>query len=314
MRSAGADDWPIFGRDAADVAWRPDPATARDARLARFLTATGEASLDALQARATGDPAWFWGAAADDIGVTWTRRPREIADMTGGPAWTRWWIGGSFDWSWAAVEPRAARDPDGTAVTWEGEDGAVRTLSNAELAAAVGGAARQLTGLGIGPGDRVGILLPMLLETVVAVLAVSRLGAIFTPIFSGYGAPAIASRLADCDARLLITADGFLRRGSWVDLKSVADAAVDAAPSVERVLVVRRAGDALDIRGTRTAMSGGSPAAPIHRLPTRPSTGTPRRRTWSSIRRARPAARRGRSTSTAASRSRPPRTSPTRST
>ena len=90
----------------------------------------------------------------------------------------------------------------------------------------------------------------MLPETVVAVLAVSRLGAIFTPIFSGYAAPAIAARLVDCEATLLITADGFLRRGAWVDLKSVADAAVAAAPSVKRVIVVPRAGEALDVPWT----------------------------------------------------------------
>ena len=244
---AMADEWPIFGRDVDGVAWRPDPAVAEASRLARFLRSTGEPSLAALQARATVDPGWFWGAAADDIGVAWSRRPREVLDIRGGPAWSRWWIGGGFDWSWAAVEPRAVRDPTGTAVTWEGEDGTVRTLTNEGLAEAVGRAARQLAALGVGPGDRVGILLPMLPETVVAVLAVSRLGAIFTPIFSGYAAPAVASRLADCDASLLITADGFLRRGSWVDLKSVADAAVAAAPSVRRVLVVRRAGDALPV-------------------------------------------------------------------
>ena len=86
----------------------------------------------------------------------------------------------------------------------------------------------------------------MLVETVVAVLALGRLQAIYTPIFSGYGAPAIATRLADCEASVLITADGFLRRGAWVPLKAVADEAVAAAPSVRRVLVVRRAGDALD--------------------------------------------------------------------
>lgn len=236
-------DWPTFGRDAHEVAWRPDPADADAARLTGFLRWTGEPTLDALQARAVTDPGWFWGAAADDIAVAWTRRPRTILDASGGPAWARWWIGGTFDWSWAAVEPRAAREPAGIALTWEGEDGAVRELTNAGLAAAVGAASRQLAGLGVGRGDRVGILLPMLPETVVAVLAVSRLGGIFTPIFSGYAAPAIATRLVDCEASVLITADGFLRRGSWVDLKSVADAAVAAAPSVERVLVVRRAGD-----------------------------------------------------------------------
>ncbi len=250
MSRTPGDDWPIFGRDAPDVAWRPDPTTAADARLARFLRSTEEPSLDALQARATVDPAWFWGAATDDIAIPWTRRPRQIADFSGGPAWTRWWTGGSFDWSWAAIEPRATRDPGGIAVTWEGEDGTVVELTNRGLATRVRLAVEQLRGLGIEAGDRVGILLPMLPETVVAVLAVSRIGAIFTPIFSGYGAPAIASRLADCGARLLITADGFLRRGSWVDLKSVADAAVAAAPSVERVLVVARAGEAIEVSWT----------------------------------------------------------------
>ena len=243
--ASGDQAWPIFGRDAGDVAWRPDRATVDAARLTGFLRSTGEPSLDALQARAVADPAWFWGAATDDIGIPWARRPREVADFSAGPAWVRWWIGGSFDWSWAAVEPRAARDPGGIAITWEGEDGAVRNLTNADLGTSVRGAVRQLRELGIGEGDRVGILLPMLPETVIAVLAVSRIGAIFTPIFSGYAAPAIATRLVDCGARLLITADGFLRRGAWVDLKSVADAAVAAAPSVERVLVVRRAGDSL---------------------------------------------------------------------
>jgi acetyl-CoA synthetase len=247
-RSPDPSDWPIFGRDAEGVAWRPDPAAAEAARLSRFLRSTGESSLDAVQARAVRDPAWFWGAAADDIGVAWSRPPRSVLDLSGGPAWARWWIGGAFDWSWAAVEPRAARDPDGEAVVWDGEDGAERTLTNAELALEVDRAVRQLAALGVGAGDRVGILLPMLPETVVAVLAVSRLGAIFTPIFSGYAAPAVATRLVDCGARLLITADGFLRRGAWVDLKSVADAAVAAAPSVERVLVVRRAGPSLDVR------------------------------------------------------------------
>ncbi|MEO5885749.1 MAG: AMP-binding protein, partial [Candidatus Limnocylindrales bacterium] len=211
-----ARDWPTFGRESDGVAWRPDPAAAEASRLAGFLRATGEGSLDALQARATADPAWFWGAATDDIAIPWARRPRTVLDASDGPAWARWWTGGSFDWSWAAVEPRAARDPGGTAVTWEGEDGTIRTLSNHDLALEVRGAAAQLAALGVTAGDRVGILLPMLLETVVAVLAVSRLGAIFTPIFSGYAAPAIAARLVDAEAKLLITADGFLRRGAWV--------------------------------------------------------------------------------------------------
>ena len=243
-------DWPIFGRDGDGVAWRPRRGAAETSRLGRFLAATGEPSLESLQARAVADPGWFWGAAADDIGIAWARKPGQIVDLSGGPAWATWWLGGSFDWSWAAVEPRWARDPDGEAITWEGEDGTVRRLTNTGLRDAVDAAVIQLAELGVGQGDRVGILLPMLPETAVAVLAVSRLGAIFTPIFSGYAAPAIAARLADCGAKLLITADAFLRRGSWVDLKSVADAAVAAAPTVERVVVVPRAGEAFDVPWT----------------------------------------------------------------
>jgi acetyl-CoA synthetase len=234
---------PIFGRDVPEAAWRPGPELLRDSRLARFVHATGEADVAALHARAVDDPAWFWGAAADDLELAWQRPPTTVMDESVGPEWTRWWIGGAFNYADAAAEPRASRDPDGEAIAWEGEDGDVRRLTNEELSAAVGDAARMLAAEGVGRGDRVGIFLPMLVETVVATLALGRLGAIYTPIFSGYAAPAVAARLQDCDASMLITADGFLRRGSVVAMKAVADGAVGQAPSVRRVLVVRRLGE-----------------------------------------------------------------------
>ncbi|MEA2609950.1 MAG: acetyl-CoA synthetase [Chloroflexota bacterium] len=238
-------DWPTFGRDGDGVAWRPTPDLLRDSHLARFLRSTGEPSLDALQARAVLDPGWFWGAAADDLGIAWGRRPGTVLDASRGPAWARWWSGGELNYARAGLEPRLARNPAGPALSWEGEDGTIQELTNAELATAVETAARRLHAHGVVAGDRVGILLPMLIETVIAVLALGRLQAIFTPIFSGYGAPAIAARLADCEASVLITADGFLRRGTWVGLKAVADAAVAAAPTVRRVLVVQRAAGAV---------------------------------------------------------------------
>ena len=235
-------DRPIFGRDVADVAWRPTPDLVSDGRLARFLRQTGEPDLESLQARATVDPGWFWSLAVDDLRLPWQRPPTQVMDTSGGPEWTRWWRGGRFNHA-AAVETRAARDPDAGALTWEGEDGEVRQLSNAQLLGAVRSAAEMLATNGVRAGDRIGIFLPMLPETVVATLAVSWLGAIFTPIFSGYGAPAVATRLQDCEASVLITADGFFRRGSVVPMKSVADEAVARAPSVRRVIVVRRLGE-----------------------------------------------------------------------
>ncbi|HEX9044003.1 MAG TPA: AMP-binding protein [Candidatus Limnocylindrales bacterium] len=237
-----ADDWPIFGRDVADAAWRPTPELLADSRLARFIRATDEPSLEALQAHAVRDAAWFWGAAADDIGIAWQRRPSSVLDESAGVEFARWWTGGAFDYATAAVEPRATTDPDGLAIAWEGEDGELRRLTNRELAEAVDAAARMLSAQGVREGDRVGIFLPMLVETVVTVLALGRLRAIYTPIFSGYGHGAVAARLVDCGATVLITADGFLRRGGVVRLKDVADAAVAEAPTVRRVVVVRRLG------------------------------------------------------------------------
>jgi acetyl-CoA synthetase len=236
---------PIFGRDVPEAAWRPTADLLAESRLAGLLRATGLPDVEALQARAVDDPAWFWGAAVDDLALDWQRPPVRVMDTTDGPEWARWWTGGAFNYADAATRPRAKRDPDGVALVWEGEPGDVRIFTNAELLAAVGRAAGAFRALGVEAGDRVGVFLPMLPETAITVLALGLIGAIYTPIFSGYGAPAVATRLADSGAKLLVSADGFWRRGHPVGLKQIADEAVAAAPSVERVVVVRRLGTAL---------------------------------------------------------------------
>jgi acetyl-CoA synthetase len=272
-------EWPTFGRDVPDAAWRPAASDLADSRLARFVRSTGLASLDALQLRAEEDPAWFWSAAADDLAIAWQRRPTATLDLSGGKEWSRWWTGGAFNYAAAAIDPRAAADPDGAALAWEGEDGPVRRLTNAELRDAVERAAGAFDAIGVQPGDRVGIYLPMLVETVVSVLALGLLRAIFIPIFSGYGATAVASRLNDCEATVLVTADGFYRRGNVVRLKGAADAALAEASTVRRVVVVRRMGDALtDIPWSPDrdvwwddAMAAGQPGPP-QRVVTDPET------------------------------------------
>src|ERR687891_2194896 len=100
--------------------------------------------------------------------------------------------------------------------------------------------AHGLRSLGVGRGDAVGIFLPMAPETVAATLACAKLGAIYLPIFSGYAADAVATRLNDAEAKVLLTADGFLRRGQTVPMKEIADAAADASPTVEKVVTWRR--------------------------------------------------------------------------
>ena len=191
---------PIFGTDTDAAAWRPTPAYLERSRLARFLRTTGCADLEALQARAVADPAWFWEAAVADIGVIFDPEPGTILDTTRGIEWARWFSGAGFNYVRMAVDDPAAARPDELALDWEGEDGEVRQFTRAQLRWAVDRAARAMAALGVERGDRVGIFLPMIPEAVIAVLAVGKLGAVYTPIFSGYGADAVAGRLADCEA------------------------------------------------------------------------------------------------------------------
>src|SRR5439155_17153134 len=135
---------------------------------------------------------------------------------------------------------RADRRPDKDAVVGEGEDGAVRRVTYAELREMADRLAHGLSELGVVAGDTVGIFMPMAAETVAATLACAKVGAPYLPIFSGFGADAVAKRLQDAKVKVLLTADGFFRRGQAVDMKSVADEACAASPSVERQVVWSR--------------------------------------------------------------------------
>jgi acetyl-CoA synthetase len=223
------------------VAWRPDAATLARSRLLRFARHLGCDGVDALRELGAAHPARFWEAMVDALGVTWSPPPRTVLDVSDGLPWAMWFPGAGLNYSALALDRWvAAGRGDAPALIWEGEEGESRSLTFAGTLAEVGRCAHALRALGVGPGDRVGIYMPLTLECAVATLACARVGASFTPIFSGYGAGAVATRLADSGARHLVTADGFSRRGRLVEMKEVADAAVAATPSVERLLVVHR--------------------------------------------------------------------------
>jgi len=238
-----SDPAPAFAPPDADAPWRPDPASLADHRATRLLARAGEPSLEALQGHAVADPAWFWGAAVDDLELAWQRPWSSVLDLAGGIELPRWWAGGAFDHAGAVLARwTAAGMRDAEALAWEGDDGAVLTLTGSALVAEVEAAADRFAAHGVGDGTRVGVFLPMLPETVITVLALGRLRAVFTPLFSGYAAPAVAARLRAFDATHLVTADGFRRRGGVIDMASVACDAVGDAPSVRRVVVVERLG------------------------------------------------------------------------
>ncbi|HEY4751784.1 MAG TPA: AMP-binding protein, partial [Candidatus Limnocylindrales bacterium] len=228
---------PYFARADADAPWRPDRALLAEHRATGLLARSGMGDLEALQARAVRDPAWFWGLAVEDLGLAWQRPWDRVLDLSHGPEFPRWWTGGAFDHAAAVLDRWSGSHADDEALVWEGDDGAVRRLTGRELATQVEAAAVRFAAHGIGPGTRVGVFLPMLPETVITVLALGRLRAVFTPLFSGYAAPAVAARLRAFEATHLVTADGFRRRGGVIDMAAVAAAAVADAPTVRRVLV-----------------------------------------------------------------------------
>lgn len=226
-----------------EIAWTPGPDHLARSRLRRFMDRHGIPDLAALHRRSVDDLEWFWNAVVVDLGLEFYEPYERVVDTSRGLPWARWFVGGKYNYVHNAVDRHAASDRrNKLALIWEGDDGEVRKLTYWELWVETNRLAGALAALGIGMGDRVGIFMPMIPEAAIATLACSKLGAIFTPIFSGYAASAVATRLADCEARLLITADGFLRRGSVVPMKEVADAAAAQAASVERVLVYPRLG------------------------------------------------------------------------
>jgi acetyl-CoA synthetase len=210
----------------------PPPAFAKDA-----VASPG------IHERAQADPLAFWAEQAKL--VDWFKPHQQILEWNAPHA--KWFIGGLLNASYNCVDRHVANGRrTKAALIWEGEpDGEQRVLTYQDLYREVNRAAHALRGLGIGKGDRVAIYMPMVPEAVIAMLACARIGAPHTVIFGGFAPEAIADRVNDCGARLIITADGGYRRGNVVPLYENVARAVEKTPTVEHVLVLRRVGEAV---------------------------------------------------------------------
>ena len=224
------------------IVWSPSEDYVERANVTRFMRRHGISSYDELVKRSQDDIEWFWDAVVQDVGIEFYQPYQRVLDESRGKPWATWFSGGTINLAHNCVDRWAQATPDRPAVVWEGEEGSVRTVSYGELQRRANRLAGGLRSLGVEDGDVVAIFLPMAPETVAATLACAKLGAIYLPLFSGYGADAVATRLADSQAKVLITADGVLRRGSVIRMKETADEAVAASPSVEHVLVWNRVG------------------------------------------------------------------------
>jgi acetyl-CoA synthetase len=188
------------------------------------------------------DPERFWPELVADLRLEFSRSWQRVKDDSDGPEWCRWFVGGRLNIARLCVH--RWRDHAGDAIVWYGEDGGRRALSWRELSDEVHRVASGLASLGVAAGDAVGIFLPMSPEAVIASHACAHLGAMQVPLFSGFAAPAIATRLADADAKVLISADGSLRRGRSIPMREIAEKAMRDS-KVERLVIWRRLGNNL---------------------------------------------------------------------
>ncbi|MFN4219116.1 MAG: AMP-binding protein, partial [Candidatus Bipolaricaulia bacterium] len=218
-------------------AWTPTQKYIEQSNVWRFMQKHNIKDYAELVRRSIEDLEWFWDAVVTDLQIEFFEPYKKVLDVSRGIPWAKWFVGGKINIAHNCVDKHAQARPDKLALIWEGEDGSVRRLTYRELSEQTNNLAHALKGMGIAKGDRVGIFMPMIPETVMAMMACAKIGAIFTPIFSGFGPQAVAARLNDCEAKLLITAESFSRKGVRVEMGRIAHEAAKLCPTVQDVCV-----------------------------------------------------------------------------
>ncbi len=219
-----------------EYAWVPTAeqlAAANVVSLARMLGCDDYPGLHRVSVE---EPDRFWRAVRDDLQIPLARDWDTILDDSRGIEWTTWFEGARLNLAHACVHRWADEQPDALAAVFQGEDGTRDEWSFAALSLQVVQLAESLVALGVAAGDRVAIYMPMAPAVAVASHACAHIGAVQVPIFSGFAAPAIVQRLRDSEAKVVITADYSLRRGTRIPMRETIDDALRESPSVEHVV------------------------------------------------------------------------------
>ena len=196
--------------------------------------------------------AWFTDAVLKFLDIRFYEPYSKVVDLSGGIQFPKWCVGGKMNIVHNCVDKYQSSVVSGQlAVVFEGEEGITRSLTYHELYEEVNKAANALRSLGLGKGDAIGIFMPMTPEIVIALLAIAKIGGIILPLFSGYGAGAIVSRMVDADAKALFAADGVFRRGKPVEMKSIADEAAEGIPTLQHMIVLKRTGQEIKMKAGR---------------------------------------------------------------
>ena len=227
-----------------DFVWHPPPELIAQSNLQLFINRHGLGSFNELMRRSTTDIPWFWDMVLRDLGIEFYKLYEKVVDLSEGKATPQWCVGGEMNIVHNLLDKYAGTPVDKKiAITSETEDGKSRRLTYAELRAEVNKMAAALRSLGLGKGDAIGVFMPMVPEIVIAMLAIIKIGGIFLPLFSGFGASAIVSRLKDADAKALFTADGTSRRGKFCAMQPIAEEAAGQVPTLKHLIVLMKSSE-----------------------------------------------------------------------
>jgi acetyl-CoA synthetase len=204
---------------STDVVWEPTPEQVEQANVTRLARRLGCRGYHELHRLSIDDPERFWAVVVEDLGIEFSTPWERVLDDSRGAAWSRWFVGGRLNLAWDCVHKW--REQAGEAAVFRGEDGSRTAIGWPELSRQVTQLAEALQGLGVEPGDRVAIFMPMSPAVAIASHACAHVGAVQVPIFSGFAAHAIAARLEDAGAKVVIAADWSFRRGKRVEMLEV---------------------------------------------------------------------------------------------
>lgn len=200
-------------------------------------------SLNELSLKAKDDLKWFWKSVDEDLGIVWDSPYDEILDTSKGIAWSKWFVNGKTNIYKSSVEKFVKKTPDKIAYYFESEDGETSTITYSELDSKVSKLANGLKSLGVQKNDVIAIYLPMIEEAILSILAAAKIGAIQTIIFSGYSSDSLHVRLKDCNAKILITSDGFHRKGKTISQKQSIQIALKDTVVEKTIVVPYKGGD-----------------------------------------------------------------------
>ena len=224
-----------------EIVWRPNNDYIENARLTTFMQTHKIPNFEELMNRSTQDIAWFTEAVLNFLDIQFYEPYSSVVDLKKGIAWPEWCIGGKMNITHNCLDKYIGTPTEHQpAFIWEGEEEESKTFTYRELYRQVNKTANALRSIGLGKGDAIGLYMPMTPEIVIAFLAITKIGGVILPLFSGYGISAVVTRLKDADAKALFTADGFFRRGKPVTMKPIADEAAKQVPSLKYMIVLNR--------------------------------------------------------------------------